>query len=177
MKLFNFLATALALSVLASAASAEIVKRKGSSAFIGTFGSWYVTKTTFEDGSRACFAHNLQRNRNLPRLSILSVIGGEYPGPWVQYEGQYGFAPGAAVDLTIGSFATKMKNGPQDTDAVLTPLSEKAAVQIVNALLDLEKAGQRFFYVSGDAGRTYKFNIGGTAKVVGYLERNCAFEH
>jgi len=177
MKSLKFLAVALTAAMLVTPATAGNINRKGSSAFVGWFGTWYVSKTTFEDGSRVCFAHNLNHGRDLPRLSILSVIGGKDPGPWIQYESRFLFPPNATVDLKIGEYALQMQNDPDEADTLISPRSEKEAVQIVNALLDAEKSGERFFYVAEKSGKTYKFSTSETAKVVGYLERNCEFKH
>lgn len=176
MKTTRFLTLAAALVMAAAPVSSETVKLKGGSAVVGTFGPWYVSKTSFADGSRVCFAHNLSPNYNLPRLSILSVIGGKDPGPWVQYQGRTDFPPNARANLTIAKAGFQFGNGPNGPDPILTPRNEKEAVQIVNALLDAETSGERYVYVTDGSGKSYRFNTTQTAKVVGYLERNCAFK-
>ncbi|MCV2869380.1 hypothetical protein OEW28_12165 [Defluviimonas sp. WL0002] len=177
MKLTRFLALATALAISAAPVSSETIKPKGGSALIGWFGPWYMTKTTFADGSRVCFAHNLSANYTLPRLSILSVVGGKDPGPWVQYQGRADFPPNSQADLTIGKAGFKLGTGSEGPDPVLTPRNEKEAIQIVNALLDAEKGGQNRVSVTDGSGKSYKFSTRQTAKVVGYLERNCDFKH
>ncbi|MCV2866001.1 hypothetical protein [Defluviimonas sp. WL0075] len=160
---------------LATGAQADL-KQRGGRSVSHKIGPWYIGKAHYEDGSRVCFAHNLNHGRSPPLFSFKTAVGGTYVGSWISFQSKKLAADGETVRLSIGALSLDLKHEAGDANYLFGPTYKRENRQIIEALLQAEQSGRRAFFVVDKDGKTYNYSAASTENMLDYMKGECGFK-
>ncbi len=171
----NFVATLTALICFAfpSLPLAETINVRGSTVAVAKIGPWHIAKTTYENGSRLCWAYNFLHQDKRPAFSFHHNLAKEDRSIQVRFDSIGTPKANEEVKLRFSGFEFTLVHPVDKDHRGFFVRSEQEFHMLVNELLALSKKPRKTFTVTDKNGRTYKYRADKLEETLTYITTKC----
>ncbi len=176
MRIMNLVLAGMLAIGVAATAQADHIKETGVATVNTRIGPWYIVRTNYEDGSRVCWAVNLNYGNRDPAFAYLAARGGDHPTSIMRFDAKRSAKANETVTLVIGNEEVKLIHGSEDVGNAFHPMTILDSRKITSLLEARQNQSPKTFYVVDSHGGKFKYDARSTTKMISYLEKNCGYK-